>query len=174
MSCPANILAYFRSQPNEFEVRKRSPFKFVYILLSVVCIVLLIFPQIIDSDSVSFVRFIAAIALIVFGLLSLFDRTQYYSRKSGGRIEGPRIKMFDLSEISEKEVIDLFNRKDFVALFNLPNKSNSNLQLSVFNDPQGHYLYCQLRKYFPSSDFEGITDVATITEPQYSQVNKLI
>jgi hypothetical protein len=183
---PDSLYDYYRSNPSVFEERVNTTKRAINYALIVVCVLLLIFPSIIPIGN-WFVRIVAVIALIYFGFSAFFGGKDFYNKASGGKIKEAAIRVFRYpffhnvggytqadSENDIARIKQLFDNDDFTGLADEPAEKSGPLKLYIHEDATGKTFYLQLRYYFSSSDFRGISDVKVITEPKYSEVYQII
>ncbi|MDR1332424.1 MAG: hypothetical protein LBK07_10025 [Tannerella sp.] len=177
---PNDIYDYYRSNPSMFEERVDSRKRMTNIALASACVLLLIIPSIIPIGNL-LVRIIAVTGLCYFGLSVLSGGKSWYSKQSGGKIVELAIKKFATPErgtvpggADDRKVMDLFANSDWAGLADEPEAGDRPLQLFIHEDAVGKTFYVQLRRYFSSSDFRGVTEVKEIKEPQYSGFYQII
>ena len=176
---PNNLYAYYAGQPDKFELRTDRTKKMFNFALAAVCLALVIFPQIVPIGNL-LVRIIAIVGLLYFGF-SAFGGKDWYSKRSGGKIEELAVKKFETPErgtapggADDRKVMQMFADGDWRGLAEEPDCNDHPLQLYIHEDKEGKTFYLQLRRYFSSSDFRGVTEVKEIAEPQYSEVSHII
>jgi hypothetical protein len=177
---PYDIYDYYRNNPSEFEERTDSRKRITGIVLAVACILLINFPSIIPIDDV-FVRILGGIGVLYFGFSAWSGGKSWYNRQSGGKITELAIKKFETPKrgtvpggADDRKVMELFANNDWAGLADEPDANDRPLQLYVHEDAVGKTFYVQLRRYFSSSDFRGVTEVKEIKEPQYSEFYQII
>lgn len=166
---PANLYAYFRALPEQFESRTNVTKKIIYSALLIFGLVLLIKPDLVYSEFSLLLRIIGGALAVIFGLCVFVGGSDYYSKKSNGKISAVCWRKIDVEEISESTILSLLATRDFKALSLTPTVENGPLQLSVCHDSKGKTYYIQLNKYFSSSDFRGITEVFIVEGEEYEK-----
>jgi len=176
---PENLYEYYRSNPSLFEEKTDSTKKIINYALAAICLLLIIFPSIIPIGT-WLVRIIAGVGLLYFAF-SAFTGSEWYSKTSGGKITEVAIKKFATPErgtepggADDQKVMQMFENNDWAGLAAEPEADNRPLQLYIHEDKTGRIFYLQLRRYFSSSDFLGVTDVKVLDEPQYSKFYQII
>ena len=168
---PHNLDLYYKNNPDLFEDRVDSKKRIANYVLIAACILLLIFPSIIPIGNL-LVRIVAGGALLYFGFSVYYGGSYWYSKLSGGKIKEIAIKKFATDD--DEKVLQMFENDDWAGIADEPDENNRPLQLYIHEDETGKQFYLQMMRYFSSSDFRGITDVKTISDPQYSAVYQII
>jgi len=170
---PNNLYAFYRENPSSFEERISTTKKAVYVGLFVFSLLLVFMPAIIPLSS-GIVRVAAIIGAIIFGIAVLVGGQDYYSKKSGGKINDIAIKKFYSPAVDEQQILSMLEANDFIGLSELHEADNQPLQLYIHEDKSGKVFYLQAMKFFSQSDFRGISEVKVISEPEYSIFYKTI
>ena len=177
---PNNLYDYYCNNPSNFEERVDSTKRIINYVLTAVCVLLLILPSIIPIGNL-LVRIIAGIGFIYFGYGAFFGSKDWYNISSGGKITELAIKKFATPErgtvpggADDQNVMTMFANEDWAGLADEPDANDRPLQLYIHEDAVGKTFYLQLRRYFSSSDFRGVTEVKAIKEPQYSEFYQII
>jgi hypothetical protein len=177
---PENLYDFYSKNPSMFEERIDSMKRIINRVLLAVCVLLVIFPSIIPIGD-WLIRIVAIIGLLYFGFSAFFGGKNWYSLASGGVIKDLAIKKFANPPRGtmpgceeDRRIIDMFDNDDFAALAAEPDANDRPMQLYIHEDAAGKTFYLQLRRYFSSSDFRGVTEVKVLKEPQYSQFYSVI
>jgi len=177
---PSSLEEYYENNPSLFEERVDAGKRNVNFVLLAVCLLLVIFPSIIPIGDL-FIRIIAGVGLLFFGYSAFFGGKNWYNKQSGGKIKEVAIKKFAVPERGtvplgedDQNVLQMFANNDWAGLADEPDADDRPLQLYIEEDEAGKTFYLQLRRYFSSSDFRGVTDVKTVAEPGYSEFYQII
>lgn len=166
---PINLYGYYQDDKANFESRSNKSKKAIYGILLAVFVFLMIMPSVIPVSSI-LIRIVAGVGILICGLLFFYGGSDFYSKKSGGKIESIAIKKFDCNATSELELASMFATNNFAGLAKAFDADNQPVQLYVHEDAVGKVFYLQLMKYYSQSDFSGMSEVKVISEPQYSEV----
>ena len=177
---PYCLGVYYSQNPSLFEERVDSTKRTVNYALAAVCLLLVIFPSIIPIGNL-LVRIAAVIGLLYFGYSAFSGSKRWYNIQSGGKITELAIKKFAIPERGteplgedDQKVLQMFANNDWAGLADEPDANDRPLQLEIQEDEVGKTFYLQLKRFFSSSDFRGITDVKIVSEPQYSEFYQII
>lgn len=161
---PANLYSYFRENPDDFEERTIKSRQNTYWIIVGVCLILLFF-----KGGFLF-KLIILFVMLFFVLLGFMGGKSYYSKKSKGKINLLAIKIFNQDEISEDEIIEMFENDDFTGLAQAPEIYNKQfMQLHIQEDEKGNTFYMQLMKHVEKNEFRGCSEVKVVSDPVYSE-----
>ena len=110
---PSYMAEFFKAYPEKFEDRKNVVKPAVYGLLAVVCVFIVIFPQVIPVLPLWFIRVAAVVGVLFFGIGAWMASSDTYNIESGGMVKSIGIKKFIRSETSVDKIVEAFNRHDF-------------------------------------------------------------
>lgn len=173
IKCPENLYDYYRKNPSLFEEKANLTQKIIYGVGLLICSIIILFPAII-SEQIWVVRLIAGLGLTGFWFGVVVCGKNYFSRKTGGAIKPLTVKKFDMDKNDESDILDTFFNKDFEKLASFKEADDQPVQLCIHEDPKGKIFYCQLMKYFSSSDFRGLTDVIVLKGGIYYKYESII
>ncbi|MDR2221851.1 MAG: hypothetical protein LBE34_03830 [Flavobacteriaceae bacterium] len=171
---PENFEAYFASQPERFEkkLNNRARIKNIlwFIVLGLASFVLLV------SEKHGFIPWAITILLtfsaLVFGYLIIWGSKDYMDKQTGGFVVEKSIKKFDSHYVTEIEIYEALQNRDFRAIVDATAKDNQPLQIYVYEDKVGKKFYLLLMKYFSTSEFKGISDVTIVEGADYDRYKK--
>ncbi|MDR0230345.1 MAG: hypothetical protein LBI72_14975 [Flavobacteriaceae bacterium] len=171
---PENFEAYFASQPERFvkQLNKKARIKNTlwFIVLGLVSFVLLV------SEKHGFIPWALTIILcfsaLVFGGLIIWGSKDFVDKQTGGFVVEKSIKKFDSHYVTEIEIYEALQNRDFRAIADATAKDNQPLQIYVYEDKVGKRLYLLLIKYFSTSEFRGISDVTIVEGADYDRYKK--
>jgi len=170
---PKNLYDYYRKNTSLFEEKvnwiQKAAFGFGFLI----CSVLVLFPSVI-SEHIWVIRIIAGIGIMAFWYGIVEYGRDYFNRKTGGVIKPLTVKKFDMSNNDETDILETFFNKDFDKLAALSEAKDQPIQLYIHEDPKGEIFYCQLMKYFSSSDFKALTDVIVLKGALYEKYKSVI
>lgn len=165
---PNSLVAYYHENKHKFiEKTDGKKQKICYALIAF-GVLGLIFPGLFLLPSL-LVRLVALGALIYAGWNFFMGFSNYHNKDSDGKITDLAIKRFDVSQIDEERIVELFNNGDFTALAKAPSASESPIHFYVEEDTKGKVLYCLIRKFFSDSEFKGITEVKELSGSDYDK-----
>lgn len=164
---PSYMAEFFQAYPEKFEDRKNVVKPAVYGLLAVICVFIVIFPQVIPVLPLWFIRVAAVIGILFFGIGAWMASSDTYNIESGGMVKSIGIKKFIRSETSVDKIVEAFNRHDFKYLTSLPSGNNQPVQLQVYEDVKGREMYCILTTYESNSNIVGLAEPVILKGYEY-------
>lgn len=164
---PSYMAEFFKAYPEKFEDRKNVVKPAVYGLLAVVCVFIVIFPQVIPVLPLWFIRVAAVVGVLFFGIGAWMASSDIYNIESGGMVKSIGIKKFIRSETSVDKIVEAFNRHDFKYLTALPSGNNQPVQLQVYEDAKGREMYCILTTYDSNSNIVGLAEPVILKGYEY-------
>lgn len=171
---PDNFDLYCKQHPEKFEQRTDQTKRVLYIVLLAACVGVLIFPRIIPLFPLWMIYAAAILGALICLMSLLGGVSDHYNKQSGGRIREICVKKFDRVNTDETRIMDAFARRDFDFLYDAAYGESEPLQLYLYEDKKGREFYCHLRKYFSPSDFRGITEVITVSGPDYDRYESVL
>jgi len=184
---PKNLEDYYKNKPSLFEKRADITKRTINYVLTAICVLLLSFPAIIPIGD-TLVRIISGIALLYFGYSAFFGSKYWYNISGNGKIKESAIKAFrypfyhnvggytqDARESDVARIKQMLEENDFAGLADEPADKSGPLKLTIHEDAAGKTFYMQLSYdcKIPALDFK-TSDVKMITEPQYSEIYRII
>jgi hypothetical protein len=177
---PYCIEIYFKNNPSLFEERADSGKKIVNYVLLAVFILFVIAVLVIPTGSL-LIKIIAFVGLAYAVFRFFSGSTNWYNIQSGGKIKELATKKFAVPDRGseplgkdDQKVLQMFANNDWAGLADEPEADNRPLQLDIQEDEIGRTFYLQLRRYFSASDMNGVSEVKTVAEPQYSEYYQII
>lgn len=175
-SFPYSTDIYFSQHPEKFE-KRRQPIRMIKnLLIALVGLLVLIFP-----DMVPFLKlwliYLGGIVAVIYGIVMIWvEGTAYFNLQSGGEVKYLEIKKFRNSRDERvwNEVLKAFADHDFAYLAEAPGAKNQPLQLFICEDKKGREFYLQIKGYNEHNVFEPLTDVVTISGSEYDANAELI
>ena len=155
--------------PEKFEKRKNKFKPIIYWGLTIVCVLLVIFPGWLPFVTSWVVRVAGIAGAIYCGFTALVADLSIYNRESGGEVKRYKTKKFISSMTDKEDIIAAFNRHDFEYLCNLPSGNDQPVQLQVEKDETGHELYCILVTYTPGYKIVGLANSIILTGDEYKK-----
>ena len=87
---PSYMSEFFQAWPEKFEERKNMVKPAFYGLLAVVCVFIVIFPQVIPLLPLWLIRVAGVIGVLFFGIGAWMASSDTYNVESGGKVKAPR------------------------------------------------------------------------------------
>lgn len=171
---PSYISEFFQAYPEKFEERKNLVKPAIYGLLAVVCLFIVIFPQVIPVLPLWFIRVVAVIGILFFGIGAWMASSDTYNVESDGKVKQVNIKKFIRDETDADKIVEAFVRHDFRYLTALPSGNNQPVQLHVYEDEVGKEMYCILTAYDSSSNIVGLAEPVILKGHEYEDNAELI
>lgn len=163
---PSYMAEFFKAYPEKFEDRKNVLKPAVYGLLAVVCVFIVIFPQVIPCCPCGSLGW--QLLLVCFLRHRGMDgSSDTYNIESRGMVKSIGIKKFIRSETSVDKIVEAFNRHDFKYLTALPSGNNQPVQLQVYEDAKGREMYCILTTYESNSNIVGLAEPVILKGYEY-------
>lgn len=166
---PSHFGEVYDTMPEKFEKRKNNLKPLIYWGLTVVCVLLVIFPGWLPFVTSWLVRVVGVVGAIYCGFTALVADLSIYNRESGGEVKAYKTKKFISSMTDKEDIIAAFNRHDFEYLCNLPSGNDQPVQLQVEKDETGHELYCILVTYTPGYKIVGLANPIILTGDEYKK-----
>ena len=98
----------------------------------------------------------------------------YYNIQTKTKIKQKGHKKFDSGHTTVEELARLLEQGNYQELANLPSKNNQPLQMFSWEDKDNKTFYILLMKYFPPSDFRGVTPVKSSLELTMTAIKWLL
>ena len=171
---PSYISEFFQAYPEKFEERKNLVKPAIYGLLAVVCLFIVIFPQVIPVLPLWFIRVVAVIGILFFGIGAWMASSDTYNVESDGKVKHVNIKKFIRNETDADKIVEAFVHHDFRYLTALPSGNNQPVQLHVYEDEVGKEMYCILTAYDSSSNIVGLAAPVILKGNEYEDNAELI
>ena len=171
---PSYISEFFQAYPEKFEERKNLVKPAIYGLLAVVCLFIVIFPQVIPVLPLWFIRVVAVIGILFFGIGAWMASSVTYNVESDGKVKQVNIKKFIRNETDADKIVEAFVHHDFRYLTALPSGNNQPVQLHVYEDEVGKEMYCILTAYDSSSNIVGLAAPVILKGHEYEDNAELI
>lgn len=95
---PSYMSEFFQAWPEKFEERKNMVKPAFYGLLAVVCVFVVIFPQVIPLLPLWLIRVAGVIGVLFFGIGAWMASSDTYNVESGGKVKSLNIKKFIRNE----------------------------------------------------------------------------
>ncbi|MDO4881195.1 MAG: hypothetical protein Q3983_07935 [Capnocytophaga sp.] len=171
---PNSLVDYYRSRSETFELRSDKTKKTFNIVLLLIFLVILIYPEIIPFGELWILRIIAVIGMIYAGVKAFLLDSDFWNKQTNTKITEFAIKKFSSASTTEEDLRNLLNNNDFETLVNLPAADNQPLQLYIHEDKDGKVFYLLLMKYYTKSDFSGASAVKVISGADYNQYKNII
>ena len=102
---PSYISEFFQAYPEKFEERKNLVKPAIYGLLAVVCLFIVIFPQVIPVLPLWFIRVVAVIGILFFGIGAWMASSDTYNVESDGKVKQVNIKKFIRNETDAEDEV---------------------------------------------------------------------
>lgn len=164
---PSYMSEFFQAWPEKFEERKNMVKPAFYGLLAVVCVFIVIFPQIIPLLPLWFIRVAGVVGVLFFGIGAWMASSDTYNMESGGKVKSLNVKKFVRDEADAGKIVEAFVRHDFRYLTALPSGNNQPVQLHVWEDSLGKEFYCLLTTYTSSSNIVGLAEPVVLKGTEY-------
>ena len=164
---PSYISEFFQAYPEKFEERKNLVKPAIYGLLAVVCLFIVIFPQVIPVLPLWFIRVVAVIGILFFGIGAWMASSDTYNVESDGKVKQVNIKKFIRNETDADKIVEAFVHHDFRYLTALPSGNNQPVQLQVYEDAKGREMYCILTTYESNSNIVGLAEPVILKGYEY-------
>lgn len=171
---PKDLTDYYRSHPETFELRSDKTKKTLNIILLLIFLVILIYPEIIPFGELWILRIIAGIGIVYAGVKAFLLDSDFWNKQTNSKITSLAIKKFSSSSTNEEEIRNLLENNDFQRLANIPSAENQPLQLYIHEDKDGKAFYLLLMKYYSKSEFSGASAVKVISGADYIQYKDII
>ncbi len=176
MNYPDSITRYFQDRPERYTDVRNIPMTLVYAILAILCLAIAFKPSITSFTGYIFAggfRFLFGFGGLVMAFLA-FMETSFRDLQTGGKVKDLVDVRIDVDVVSEHDVVAAFERNDFETLAQMPQVESGPMHFEAEHDAKGKIIYCQLRKYFSTADFRGITEVKIIEGADYEKYYKLI
>lgn len=166
---PSHFGEVYDAMPEKFEKRRNKFKPIIYWVLTVVCVLLVIFPGWLPFIPSWLIRVVVGIGGIYCALTALVADLSIYNRESGGEVKSYKIKKFISSMTDKEDIIAALDRHDFEYLCGLPSGNDQPVQLQVEKDEVGHEFYCILVTYTPGYKIVGLADPVILTGDEYEK-----
>lgn len=171
---PKDLTDYYRSHPETFELRSDKTKKTLNIILLLIFLIILIYPEIIPFGELWILRIIAGIGMVYAGVKAFLLDSDFWNKQTNSKITSLAVKKFSSSSTNEEEIRNLLENNDFQRLANIPSAENQPLQLYIHEDKDGKSFYLLLMKYYSKSEFSGASAVKVVSGTDYIQYKDII